>query len=287
MAMKRSASAGAVALLCCGVNGCWPERAELDGSCAIVSPSVLDCRVAGYDEELQPAGLLAYACTGSARPDLDATMSEGVPQGVMCADKGPLESGEEGYCCTEDVTPCAFNGAADCDVDETGYQCWSNNRPESLNAALHCSNGTNEHGLTNYCCTGRPEPPACREEKAVGCTTRLLGFICEGDARPRGENLGENRSRADHFYPICSTAQPSPNERFNQFCCYMPMRVPAGGTCVPHPTVPGCEPGRFGFSCYGPDHPEDNFPVMNCPDPGFSGRSAEGYDATLYCCDFT
>jgi hypothetical protein len=285
--VKRSLCMGATALLWLGVNGCWPDRNPIDGSCAIVPASVLDCRVAGYDGELQPAGLVAYACAGSARPDLDATMSEGVPQGIMCADKGTLESGEEGYCCTEDIMPCAYDGSADCSEEETGYQCWSNNRPESLNAALSCSNGTNEHGLTHYCCTGRPpEKPACREEKAVGCSTRLLGFMCDRGEVPRGENLGANRSRADHFYPICSNAEVAPNPEYTQFCCYMHMRQPAGGTCVPHPTVPGCEPGRYGFACYGPDHPEDNFPVMDCPDPGFAGRSAEGYESTLYCCDF-
>jgi hypothetical protein len=220
------------------------------------------------------------------RPDLDASFIDGVPQGLMCADKGTLDSGEAAYCCTEDIVDCAYDPTGDCETGESGYQCWSNNRPESLNAALLCTNGTNEHDLTHYCCTGQPEEPKCSEDKAVGCSTRLLGFRCDAGERPRGENLGENRSRADHFYPVCSNAKPAANPAFEQFCCFMQMRQPAGGTCVPHPEVPGCEPERFGFSCYGPDHPEDNFPVMNCPEPGFRGRSMEGYEATLYCCDF-
>ncbi len=270
------------------VGSCWPDRPELDGSCTIVPETILDCRVAGYDDELEPAGLVGYSCTGSARPDLDATISEGIPSGLLCADKGfSKELGEETYCCTEDVVPCAYNGAADCDEGTVGYQCWGNNRPESLNPSLLCSNGTENRGLYDYCCTGQPEPSPCEESSAVGCPDTLLGFLCEGDTLPRGENYGANRSRADYFFPVCSTAAPAPNPRFNKYCCYMTLRVPVGGTCTHHPRVPGCEPGRFGFACYGPDNPEDNFPPMDCPEPGFSGRSAEGYEATLYCCDFT
>ena len=45
-------------------------------------------------------------------------------------------------------------------------------------------------------------------------------------------------------------------------------------------------PGRFGFACYGFDTPEQDYLPMHCPEPGFRGTSAEGYPATLYCCDF-
>jgi len=271
-----------------GVVACFPDSPALDGSCEVVPDSVLDCRVSGFDGEAQGAGLVGYACSGSARPDLDATMSEGVPSGLMCADKGPLsDSGEETYCCTEDVVSCAYNPVADCEEGSSGYQCWGNNRPESLNSALLCGNGTSERGLYNYCCSGRRDPSPCRESMAVGCGDRLLGFLCEGDTPPRGEDYGPNRSRADYYYPLCSIPTVAPNPAFNSYCCYMTLSVPVGGTCVQHASVPGCESGRFGFACYGPDNPEDDFPPMVCPDPGFPGRSAEGYAATLYCCDFT
>lgn len=270
----------------CSIGACVPERDTLEGTCETVSRSVLDCRVAGYTEDLQPVGLVAYACTGSMRPDYDATFDDGVPEGLLCADEGLLDSGEQGYCCTEDTVPCAINTAEECEPGHMGYQCWGNNRPESLNPAILCSNGTSESGLYHYCCTGQPEKSPCQESAAVGCSQRLLGFLCEGDTLPVGENYGANRSRADYFYPMCTTATPAPNPEFNTYCCYMYLPVPQGGTCVPHPHVPGCEPGRFGFSCYGPDHPEDDFTSIDCPDPGFSGVSNEGYDATLYCCDF-
>lgn len=269
-------------------GACWPDPLPLDGACRIVPEETVDCRAKGYGDELQSANLVGYACSGSLRPDHGATVSEGVPIGLLCADKGPIsDTGEEAYCCTNDTVTCAFDPAGECEPGDAAYQCWGNNRPESLNPTLLCSNGTSERGLYHYCCTGQPKPPACVESSAVGCGERLLGFRCEGDTLPRGENYGANRSRADSYYPVCSVAQVAPNERFKTYCCYMTLPEPQGGTCHRQPSVPGCEPGRFGFACYGPDTPEDNYPPIDCPDPGFSGRSAEGYEATLYCCDFT
>jgi hypothetical protein len=272
-----------------GVAGaCWPDPLPLDGTCRIVPEETVDCRAKGYGDELQSANLVGYACSGAARPDHGATGLEGVPIGLLCADKGPIsDTGEEAYCCTEDTVTCAFDPAGECEPGDAAYQCWGNNRPESLNPTLLCSNGTSERGLYHYCCTGQPKPPACEESSAVGCGERLLGFRCEGDTLPRGENYGANRSRADSYYPVCTVAQLAPNPKYKTYCCYMTLPEPQGGTCHRQPSVPGCEPGRFGFACYGPDTPEDNYPPIDCPDPGFSGRSAEGYEATLYCCDFT
>jgi hypothetical protein len=271
-----------------GLSACWPDPDAIDGTCTVVPESSLDCRVQGYGEELQSAGLVGYSCSGSARPDFDATFSDGVPLGLLCADKGPLEdSGDESYCCTEDVVTCALNPVEECEEGSVGYQCWGNNRPESLNPAIHCSNGTSERGLYHYCCTGRPKPYPCEESSAVGCGDRLLGFLCEGEGLPLGENYGANRSRADAFYPACSVARQAPNPVFNSYCCYMTLPVPIGGSCVRQPSAPGCAAGRFAFACYGPDTPEDDFPPMVCPEPGIRGRNAEGYEATLYCCDFT
>lgn len=271
----------------CSVTACWEDEQTSIGSCEIVPESVLDCMAPGYNEELLPAGLVGYACTGSARPDYDALFNDGVPEGRVCADKGQLSTGEDAYCCTEDVVPCAINTAERCMEGETGYQCWGNNRPESLNPAILCGNGTQERELYHYCCTGQPKASSCLESDAVGCGDRLLGFICEGDEdRPLGENYGANKSRADYFYPMCSAPEQAPNPDFHMYCCTMYRPVPDGGTCVPHAAVPGCEPRRFGFACYGPDTPEENFENFDCPDPGFAGESNEGYDATLYCCDF-
>jgi hypothetical protein len=283
----RSALSSSLPLFCL-TAGCWPDPPVIDGTCEVVPESVLDCKVKGYTDELQSAGLVGYGCTGSARPDQDSTFADGVPLGLLCADKGPIAgTDQEGYCCTADTVTCAHNPTEECDEGNVGYQCYGNNRPESLNPALLCSNGTSERGLYHYCCTGQPMGPACDESMAVPCSTRLMGFMCQGEILPRGENYGPNRSRADSYYPVCSIARVAPNPDYNMYCCYMTLPTPVGGTCHRQPTVPGCEPGRFGFACYGPDTPEDNFPPIDCPDPGFRGTSAEGYAATLYCCDFT
>lgn len=284
----RSLFEGGALALWLSVSACWPDVNSIDGSCVVLAQSELDCHVTGYDDELQDARLVGYSCNGSMRPDIDATMDDGVPEGVICADKDSLAgSDDRAYCCTEDLTPCAYNPMQDCEEGTVGYQCYGNNRPESLNPSLLCSNGTNENGLVHYCCSGRPEKSPCEQSSVAGCGDRLLGFLCEGDGLPRGEDLGANQSRADYYYPTCSIAKPAPNPAYNTYCCYMPLVIPVGGTCVNHPRVPDCEPGRFGFACYGPDNPEENYPPMKCPGPGIPGRSAEGYDATLYCCDFT
>jgi hypothetical protein len=270
-----------------GVGACFPESTEVDGSCEIVPNTVLDCRVEGYEEMvLVRAGLVAYKCTGSARPDLDRSFDDGVPSGLLCADKPDLPTGERAYCCTEKPVTCAYDPSMECEPDHTGYECFGNNRPESLNPSLLCSNGTSENDLYHFCCSGQPKPSPCDEDGLVECSNRLIAFSCTDGVRPKGEDYGANRSRADNFWPICSVALPQINPRYLGYCCYMAPRVPVGGSCIQHPFVPGCEPGRFGFACYGPDGPEDNFPPIECPDPGFPGISAEGYAATLYCCDF-
>jgi hypothetical protein len=271
-----------------GVSACWPEHVGVDGSCELAPMSDVDCSVEGYNDARTDVGLVGYACSGPMRPDLDSTVSEGVPLGLLCADKGPLEgSGKESYCCTDSTVSCAFDPAAECEEGSDGYQCFGNNRPESLNPSLLCSNGTHERGLYHYCCRGRPKPSPCKESMAVGCGDRLLGFLCEDEGLPRGADYGANRSRADSYYPMCSIGRTAPNPALKSYCCYMHLRKPVGGTCITHPYMEGCAPGRFGIACYGPDTPEENFPPMKCPEPGVRGRSAEGYESTNYCCDFT
>ena len=272
---------------------CFPAEPEVDGSCQAEPESVLDCRAPGYGDELLPAGLVGRSCTGSARPDLDdATYIEDLPRGSLCADKGPLgDTGRRGYCCTAGPVECAYDPVSACDSPTYGYRCWGANRPESLNPALKCTNGNrvDEDGkIFEYCCAESAEfvkAPACQQSDTVGCGENLLGFLCQGERLPRGEDLGANKSRADFFHPLCSTAKPAPNPEYKVFCCFMPALVPEGGSCVNHTFVPGCAAGRFGFACYGPDTPEDDYLSVNCPEPGFRGTSAEGYPATLYCCD--
>jgi hypothetical protein len=113
-----------------------------------------------------------------------------------------------------------------------------------------------------------------------------MGWLCPAGNVPTAQDLGANKSRADLYYQLCPIPTPASNPNYDTFCCYTPGLVPIGGTCLQDMAVPDCQPGRFGFACYGPDTPEQNYPPMHCPDPGSSGVSAEGYPATLYCCDF-
>jgi hypothetical protein len=268
---------------------CFPAVPAADGSCQLEPEAVIDCRAPGYGDELLPAGLVGYSCTGSVRPDLDATYVEGVPRGLLCAAQGPLgDTGKQSYCCTDQPVECAYDPVSDCEAPTYGYECWGANRPESLNPALSCTNGNREHDIVDYCCAATSEfskSAGCQQSDTVGCAQQLLGFLCQDDRLPRGEDLGANKSRANYFHPVCSTPEPAPNPEYKVYCCYMPALVPIGGSCWNHTSVPGCEAGRFGFACYGPDTPEDDYLSVDCPEPGFSGVSAEGYPATLYCCD--
>ena len=256
-------------------RGCLAEP-NPDPPCAAV--------VDGGDYDL---GLHAYACMGSARPDDRPRYVEGIPQGMVCADRAPQGDGQKhGYCCTDDTTSCAYDPVADCEAPFYGYQCRGANRPESFNAALFCGQGVREGDLINYCCSGTSHPDGCLQSDSVPCSSRLMGFSCLDRNLPRAEQLGANKSRADYYYMLCATPAPAANVAYSNYCCYAPALVPMGGSCVQHTSVPGCEPGRFGFACYGPETPEEDYLPMRCPAPGVWGRSREGYPAKLYCCDF-
>jgi hypothetical protein len=272
--------------------GCFPAEQALDGSCQAEPDTVIDCRAPGPGNELVAAGLVGQSCTGSMRPDLDATYVEDVPRGSLCADRGALgDTGRRAYCCTDGPVECAYDPASDCDSPLYGYRCWGGNRPESLNPAITCSNGNRDpqnDQIVDYCCASSEEfakVPSCQQSDTIGCPKNLMGFLCQSGVLPQGADLGANESRADYFHQICSTPKQAPNPEYKLYCCYMPALVAKGGSCVNHTFVPGCAPGRFGFACYGPDTPEEDYLTMKCPEPGFRGTSAEGYPATLYCCD--
>lgn len=259
----------------CSASACSGGEPGSDGQCSA-------------DAQLQCGdGYAGYQCTGSARPDGDPQYLEGVPHGLVCAESGARDEEEpRGYCCTTRTTSCGYNPVALCDEGYYGFQCRGANRPDALHAALSCGNGVREGELINYCCSAQPTAPACLQSDAVTCASGLMGFTCKGTGLPRGEQLGPNKSRTDFYRLLCSTPTPAPNPEYENYCCYPPAPLPERGSCVAHTEVPGCQPGRFGFACYGPDRPEDDYLPMRCPEPGSQGASAEGYPATLYCCDF-
>jgi hypothetical protein len=270
----------------CATNGCFPAEPAPEGTCAVDTQALVDCRAPGYTTDLEDSGLSGYTCSGSMRPDLDAHFVQGVPEGLVCSDKGALADGTEGYCCTSQPTDCAYDPVAACKDGSFGYQCRGSNRPDSLNPTLSCGNGVREGTLVDYCCSGTAAPALCQQSDTLGCSTRLFGFLCQTGGFPSGEDLGSNESRADFVHPVCSTPKLAPNPNYSIFCCYMPAPLAVRASCVNDTVVPGCAPGRFGFACYGPDTPGDDYLPMSCPEAPVEGVSAEGYQAKLYCCDF-
>ena len=264
-------------------GGCAGDAAAPNGVCVL--DTAVDCTAAPIaGTPPQDAGLIGYSCTGKARPDEAAHYSEEVPEGYVCADRGANADGKQTYCCSPHVTTCALDPAIPCTGTESGFQCRGSSRPDALNAALNCENGLRDGDYIDYCCTGQAQPPHCTV--AGNCGEVLQGFNCPAGVTPKNEDLGANESRADYYRFFCPVPTPTPSGKVFQYCCYMPLPPMEGYSCYQDTAVPGCAAGRFGFACYGFDKPNEDYPPMNCPDPGFSGTSAEGYPATLYCCDF-
>ena len=269
-------------------GGCSSTPTPANGSCTV--STTLDCGVSGPDGGTDlPAGLTGYSCNGTARPDDGAKYYEGVPEGAICSDRGTNADGSRNYCCTPPNTPCAYNPVSSCtDLNSVGYQCYSSTRPDSLNPDLLCGNGVVDGQYQDYCCSHEPQPNSQKCTVGGGnCSTKQLSsFSCPGTQLPRAELFGMSESRADYYRPLCDSPEPAGNPNQHFYCCYMPALIPEGASCVQDVSVPGCAGGRFGFACYGPENPHEDYLPMQCPDPGVKGKSAEGYDATLYCCDF-
>jgi hypothetical protein len=273
-----------------GAGACTENQLPANGGC-VPYPGSASCAVG--DASAESLGLVAYSCTGKARPDENPTYLDGVPQGLVCASQVALGSeGRQGYCCSAQVTPCAYDPVASCDLGTYGYQCRGADRPEALNAAVYCNQGVRHDDLIKYCCSGSKQPADCIQSDTVGCSAALVGWLCPVGNIPTSQDLGANKSRADLYYQLCSVPTPAANPSYNTFCCYTPGLAPVGSSCVQDIAVPGCQPDsvhphpRFGFACYGPDTPEQDFAPMHCPDQGITGVSEQRYPATLYCCDF-
>ncbi len=276
------------------------DESQITGTCT-VDPTITDgCNTvsAAADAGAPPSlGLTGYTCTGNARPDLAANYAGGVPSGLICANQIPPGDGgapasPQSYCCTSQPTTCALDPAAVCDPGTYAYQCQNVNRPESYNPKIHCGQGVRGTEYVDYCCTGTAVPSGCGEIDGLqGCSAGLVGWQCPivgtQHILPKGQDLMANKSRADQYYLLCSVPQVAPSGKVDTFCCYPPAQVPPGGTCTEDIYVPGCNPlTQFGFACYGPETPSDDYPPIVCPDPGVPGTSMEGYPATLYCCNF-
>ena len=250
---------------------------------------VLDCRAEGYDDTLQPAGLVGYACTGEMRPDLDATMVGGGPLGAALRRQGTARRRTSGLLLHRRRRHLRLRSNHGVRSGQLGLRSAMATIGQNPSIPRSCA-ATEPVNATSITTAARDSqmPSPCVEDTAVSCDTRLLGFRCKGDRRPRGEDYGPNRSRADYYYPLCSIAEEQPNPDYNGYCCYMTLTPPVGATCVQHPGVPGCESGTLWLCLLRTRHAGRRLPADgSARTPGSPARSAEGYAAKLYCCDFT
>ena len=266
---------------------CETDPPARDGTCVV--NSALDCSYTVNGDAVTAGwNLVGYSCSGTVRPDDSPTIDHGIPNGLLCANRGAGDGGTTNYCCTPETVECALNPETACAEPEVGYQCRAPNRPEMLNPLILCHQGVFDPGeLLNYCCA-TPETIArerCYEDKGAGCTNGAYRWSCPVGSRPTEEEYTNSESKADFYYLFCSVPMPAPNPAQILYCCFSQALPQVGGTCLQSQSVPGCAPGRYCVACYGWDTAEEDFPPLRC-DPGFSGLSAEGYPATLYCCDF-
>ncbi len=263
--------------------GCASDLPRPGGACIV--NAALDC-TATADPKMagQDVGLIGYTCSGSARPDQDAHYEEGIPRGTICADRGPDSAGQQTYCCSSQVTSCAYDPGQYCLPGTFGYQCRGASRPDVFNAKLNCSQGVPDDPYIEYCCTGQTPPPECTQ-KTGKCTPEFTGFNCPVGTEPLGSDLKSSESHADNYRFLCQNPTLAADNKSNDFCCYMAAPVPEGSSCLGDLNVPNCGTGRFGFACTGVDTPDQSYLPMICPDKGVPGISREGYPATLYCCD--
>ncbi|HEY5282073.1 MAG TPA: hypothetical protein VIM14_04720, partial [Polyangia bacterium] len=181
-------------------------------------------------------GLRGYSCIGTARPDDSPTYVDGVPQGLICADRGATgaDAGPDGtknYCCTVETTTCALNPVAICESENVyGYQCRGSNRPEALNPAISCAQGLRQDDLVNYCCSGTPRVHPCADYG--GCGPGRTGWTCKADVLPSAQDLGVSQSRADVYYLLCPIPVQAANPSYYNFCCFASAPIPPGGSCL-------------------------------------------------------
>lgn len=249
------------------------------------------CVVSGTTPQCGDAGLVGYTCSGLARPDEEQSQSiDGVPQGIICTDEGALgDDAGHGYCCSSTTTSCVFDPVAGCAAPTYGYECLGGyDRPEAFDPTVSCGEGLVEGNLVVYCCAAQLPAHGCQQATSATCPETLVPWTCSNQTLPSEAELGSNQSRADYNLLLCDipTVTQQGALTTTNYCCFTPASVPPGASCLFDTAVPGCAPGSFGFACTGPDTPAEDYPAVTCSDGGTPGLNAQGYAATLYCCQY-
>lgn len=264
-----------------GPIGCTGNASTPGGSCVVSSPT----------PQCADAGLVDYTCNGTARPDEEQSKSiDNVPQGIICTDEGALQNdGGEAFCCSGTTTSCAFDPVAGCAAPTYGYQCLGGyDRPEAFDPNLFCGEGLAQGNFIVYCCGAQPLSHGCQQATSATCPRTLVPWTCTDQSLPSEAELGSNQSRADFNLLVCDvpTVVQGATVTTTNYCCFTPTSVPPGASCLFDIGVPGCAQGSFGFACTGPDTPAEDYPSITCADGGTPGVSAQGYAASLYCCQY-
>jgi hypothetical protein len=258
---------------------CTGVAPAIPGSCALVTDPQPLCAV----------GLVGYACGDSSRPDEDADFVSGVPEGLVCTDEGKVSgSSNEAYCCTTTKTACAYDPVAGCSSPTYGYQCLGSDRPEAFDPSLFCGEGLVEGDLIVYCCGSAPPAQGCSQVSGHSCADTLVGWTCHDLSLPSEAELGDNQSRADFNLLVCSvpTVVTGGSGTVHEYCCFTPTSMPIGGTCLEDVSVPDCPPDSFGFACTGIDTPDQDYPSITCSGAGTRGKNPQGFESTLFCCQY-
>jgi hypothetical protein len=257
------------------IDGCAEDVAsKTSGGCTPDDNENITCNT-----NLNP-----FVCTGTARPDQNADFRVGDITGLVCTDLGAVDTTTgSNYCCTNATTACGYDPGMACPpATPAGYACTPPSRPENFDPDLSCGMGQQVNGETVFCC-GTATTPNCVADTAVPCAPELKALECMTPTVPNEGELGTDQSRSDATL-LCDI--PDMIGGVYGYCCFTPTQAAVGGTCLQDQGVPNCPSGSFGFACLGPDTPEQDYPRIACPSTSVRGKSAEGYEANLYCCSY-
>jgi hypothetical protein len=160
---------------------------------------------------------------------------------------------------------CSTDSSVVCAVGD-GWSCDGDSQPEDANPSLIC----NTDGQGDFCCVAS----SCGYDSSVSCSGSAVGYSCaSGDAPP---------DQTDSTL-VCS--EPTVVGGTDEYCCYTnTIVVSSSSTCQEDGTV-SCQGDSYGFSCTGPDTPDQDYSNLNCSSPT-SGPDASGNPASLFCCAY-
>jgi hypothetical protein len=167
-------------------------------------------------------------------------------------------SSSGGSCSTDSSVSCSSG---------TGWSCSGDAQPEDSNQDLVCSTD----GAGDFCCASS----SCGFDPNISCVSGASGYSCAIGAAPPDQSDATL---------VCSV--PTAGASDDEYCCFTNTTTASGSTCEQDPSVTGCVPNSYGFSCTGSENPDVDYSNLNCSTTGTPGTNAQGAPATLYCCTY-